>query len=58
MNILLTCVGRRDYLVDYFKQALNGRGQVFAANTYAETAGMAVADKRFIVPPVSDKSYV
>ena len=39
MNILLTCVGRRDYLVEYFKIALGNRGQVFAANTYAETAG-------------------
>ena len=58
MNILLSCVGRRNYLVDYFRHALAGQGQVFAANTYAESAGMAVADKRFLVPPVTDKSYV
>ena len=44
MNVLLTCVGRRNYMVEYFREALNGRGQVYAANSYAETAGMAVAE--------------
>jgi carbamoyl-phosphate synthase large subunit len=58
MNVLLTCVGRRDYLVGYFKHALAGRGHVFAANTYSESAGMAVADKGFVVPPVTDRSYI
>lgn len=58
MNILLTCVGRRDYLVDYFKHAVGAKGKIFGANTYSETAGMAVVDKRFIVPPFMDKSYV
>jgi len=58
MNVLLTCVGRRNYLVEYFKTALSGRGKVLAANTYLESAGMAVADKKFVVPPVTDESYV
>ncbi len=32
MNVLLTCAGRRNYLVHYFREALAGRGQVYAAD--------------------------
>lgn len=58
MNVLLTCVGRRDYLVDYFKQAVGDGGLVFGANTYIETAGMCAVDKGFVVPSFTDKTYI
>jgi carbamoyl-phosphate synthase large subunit len=32
MNVMLTCAGRRNYLVQFFQQALNGRGRVFAGD--------------------------
>jgi carbamoyl-phosphate synthase large subunit len=57
VNVLLTSVGRRTYLVEYFRQALAGRGKVFAANTISEVPGMSVADKGFVVPPASDPGY-
>jgi carbamoyl-phosphate synthase large subunit len=58
MNILLTSVGRRSYLVNYFRAALNGRGQVFATDTTLASAGAIAADKAFLVPPANDPSYV
>lgn len=58
MNVLLTCVGRRNYLVDYFREALRGRGNVLAANSYGDTAGMLAADEAFVVPPLTDAGYV
>ena len=58
MNILLTCIGRRDYMVEYFRDALAGRGLVIAANSEAETAGMATADVALVVPPIKDPAYV
>jgi hypothetical protein len=33
VNILLTSVGRRSYLVQYFKDALEGLGKVHVANS-------------------------
>ncbi len=33
MNILLTSAGRRTYMVNYFKDVLNGKGKVFASNS-------------------------
>lgn len=57
MNILLTSVGRRGYLVDYFKEALKGDGHVFAANTHARTDGMLRSDHSIVVPKASDPSF-
>ena len=56
MNILLTSVGRRSYLVHYFKEVISGK--VIAANTSAETAAMYVADHAEIVPSSSDENYI
>lgn len=58
MNILLTSVGRRCYLVEYFKQALAGQGRVVAVNSEPLTSGMAAADRRYTVPRVDSESYI
>ncbi len=58
MNILLTCVGRRSYLVDYFKQAARPAGRVIAANSNALTSGMLAADKAYTVPRVDSSEYI
>ena len=50
-NILLTAVGRRAYLVEYFKEALRGTGgKVYAANCVRDTTGLLAADDFEIVP--------
>lgn len=58
MNVLLTSVGRRSYLVDYFKQAAQPVGRVIAANSEALTSGMMSADKAYTVPRVDSAEYV
>ncbi|MGC6424328.1 MAG: ATP-grasp domain-containing protein [Lentimonas sp.] len=58
MNILLTSVGRRAYLVGFFKEALKGRGQVVATNTIAETTGMFAADSAVVVPPANAPGFI
>jgi len=58
MNVLLTCAGRRNYLVHYFRAALGGRGRVLAADLSMAAPAMADADEAFLVPPVSDPGYV
>lgn len=57
INILLTCAGRRNYLVDYFRQALAGRGQVFASDAVTSAPAMQEADRAFLVPAVTDPDY-
>lgn len=58
MNILLSSVGRRSYLVDYFKAALNGCGKVVATNSVADTTGMFSADIAEVIPSASDVDYL
>ena len=57
MNILLTSVGRRSYMISYFKEALKGSGLVHAANSI-ETYAMSVANKAVITPLIYDDSYI
>lgn len=57
MNILITSVGRRSYLVRYFQQALGGKGFVVATNTHSNAPGMQAADYSLIVPPSYNVEY-
>lgn len=57
-NVLLTCAGRRNYLVQFFREALNGRGLVFAADASPDAPAMAEADRAFVVPLVNHPSYL
>ncbi len=57
MNILLTCAGRRNYLIQYFKEALNGRGKIYAADANPDASALQEADDYFIVPPVDHSDY-
>lgn len=57
MNILITSVGRRTYMIDYFKKALKGQGKVFAANSEL-TYALRKADNYVLVPNIYDSSYI
>lgn len=58
MNVMLTCAGRRRYLVKFFQQALNGRGQVFAIDACASAPALWQADRSFVVPSLTDDTYM
>lgn len=58
MNVLLSCVGRRSYMVNYFKEALKDDGRVIVTNSDPVTVGMLAADKAYVVPNVDEKSYI
>ena len=58
MNILFTCAGRRNYLINYFKEALQKQGMVWAADMQSTAPAMADADKFALMPAIYDASYV
>ncbi|MGI9030601.1 MAG: ATP-grasp domain-containing protein [Ilumatobacteraceae bacterium] len=58
MNVLITCAGRRSYLVDWFRAASAPDGRVVATNSIAESTAMAVADVAVVSPPVTDDGYI
>ena len=58
MNILFTSVGRRSYLVKYFREALNGKGTIHVANSNALNPTFQVADKYVVTPLIYDERYI
>jgi carbamoyl-phosphate synthase large subunit len=58
MNILLTCAGRRNYLVQFFQRALGRRGEVIACDSSGSAPALREADRRFIVPRMDHPEYV
>jgi len=58
MNVMLTCAGRRNYLVKFFQEALRGRGQVFAADAARDAPALRQADQSCVLPPLSEAGYI
>ena len=58
MNILLTSVGRRAYMVKYFQEVLGEEGQVHVCNSDDRTVAFQYADKAVISPLIYDEAYI
>lgn len=58
MNVLLTSVGRRGYLVRYFKDALAADGQVWGADNSRYAPAFAYCDHRVIIPEITHPDYL
>lgn len=58
MNILLTSAGRRGYLVEFFKEALDGRGLVHAGNSSDMSPAFYYADRHVVTPLIYDENYI
>ncbi|MDO5980471.1 ATP-grasp domain-containing protein [Flavivirga spongiicola] len=57
-NILFTCAGRRNYLINYFKEALNGNGKIIAVDEQMLAPAMADADIAVKVPSIYADNYI
>lgn len=57
-NILITSAGRRTYLIKYFKDYLNGNGQIHAANSSNLSPTFEIADQCVVTPLIYDKNYI
>lgn len=58
MNILLTSVGRRSYLVKYFKEAVGENGEVHVSNSNTITPAFIHADKSTVTPLIYENRYI
>ena len=57
-NILFSSVGRRSYLVEYFRQAMQGGDKIIGTNCIADTPGMHAADIPIVVPRAAAPDYL
>lgn len=58
MNILLTSVGRRGYLVRYFKNELALTDKIICTNSSSLATAMQEGDKAYVSPLIYDKAYI
>lgn len=58
MNILLTSVGRRAYMIRYFKEVLGKNGEVHVSNSDSLTVAFQYADKAVISPLIYSDDYI
>lgn len=58
MNILFTCAGRRNYLINYFKEALGNKGKVIAADSNLLAPALADADLAVQLPSIYEDNYI
>lgn len=58
MNVLITCAGRRNYLINCFQEALLGEGLVFAVDSSAHAPSLQDTDQAFIIPSIEHPDYV
>lgn len=58
MNILFTSVGRRSYLVKYFRDILGDTGEVHVANSSAISPAFLIADRSVVTPLIYDENYI
>ena len=58
MNILILAAGTRNKIVQYFRKALKGLGNVIAADASELAPAIYEADKYYIVPPITAEGYI
>lgn len=58
INILLTSVGRRGYLVKYFKEVLGDNGKVYVSNSSDISPAFNFADESVVTPLIYDAGYI
>lgn len=58
MNILILSAGTRNKVVQYFKKALVGKGQVIATDMSNIAPAVYEADKFYQVPRMTDEGYI
>lgn len=58
MNVLILSAGTRNKIVQYFRRALEGRGQVIATDMSPLAPAIYEADTHYIVPRMTDPGYL
>jgi carbamoyl-phosphate synthase large subunit len=58
MNILLSCIGRRGYIADFFRPHLNEGALIIGTGNEEHTTGFSHCDLSFVVPKIYDADYI
>ena len=57
MNLLLSCIGKRGYIADYFRPHLLANEEIIGASNTPWTPGFAQCDRGLLMPPIASDEY-
>jgi len=58
MNVLITSIGRRAYLAEFFREALGPEDGLFASDSNRHAPSLGLFDRAFLVPLATETGYV
>jgi carbamoyl-phosphate synthase large subunit len=58
MNLLLSCIGKRGYIADYFRPHLRPGEKIIGTSHTAWTPGFQSCDLGLVLPPIASDDYV
>lgn len=58
MNILFTSIGRRYYLIDYFKKNLNSKTKIISTNSSSHISAKNNSNFFYLSPKIKSNSYI
>jgi len=58
MNLLLSCIGQRGYIADYFRTHLAKNDLIIGTSNTQWTPGFKHCDKSYILPDIIDPDYI
>ena len=58
MNLLLSCVGKRGYIADFFRPHLRPGDKIIGTSRTPWTPGFAACDLGLVLPPISSDEYL
>jgi len=58
MNILLSCIGRRGYIAEYFRVHLGSNDRIIGTSNSKWTQGFRICDLGVVLPDIASSDYV
>jgi carbamoyl-phosphate synthase large subunit len=57
-NILLSCIGKRSYIADYFREVIPAGSKIIGTSNTKWTPGFSSCDVSLVLPPIASDEYV
>lgn len=58
MNLLFSCIGKRGYIADFFREVLGPDDRIFGTGNAPWTPGFTACDAAFLLPDIGAPGYV
>ncbi len=58
MNLLFSCIGKRGYIADFFREHLSPEDRIIGSSNTPWTPGFRHCDKSYILPDIASDEYI